>query len=113
MKCLMKCLKDILLRVPTCVELPRTEGGGDVGAEPLPVVPGIRHQLPARVTDDQTAGIPLVLLMDVVTAEKALAAVLVDEELLVAGADAQGVGGLVTHVVVGLAATGNNKTCGE
>ena len=112
MKCLMKCLKDILLRVPTCVELPRTEGS-DVGAEPLPVIPGVGHQLPARVTDDQTAVIPLVLLMDVVTAEKALAAVLVDEELLVAGAYPQGVGGLVAHVVVGLAVTGNNKTCGE
>ena len=99
-----------LYGVGTCVELPRTERGGDVGAEPVAVIPGVGHQVPARVTDDQTAIITLVLLMDVVSTQEALAAVLVDEELLVTGAGAQGVGSLVAHVVVSLAGTGNNKT---
>ena len=102
-----------LYGVGTCVELPRTEGGGDVGAEPVAVVPGVGDQVPAGVTDDQTAISTLVLLMDVVSTEKALAAVLVDEELLVAGADPQGVGSLVTHVEVRLAGSRNNKTCSQ
>ena len=104
-------LKDIL--APTCVELPRAEGGGDVGAEPVSVIPGVGNQGPARVADDQTPVIPLVLLVHVVSAEETLAAVLANEELLVAGAGSQGVGCLVAHVVVGLARTGNYKTCGE
>ena len=76
----------------------------------MSVIPGVSHQVPARVTDDQTSISPLVLLVDLVSAEKALTAVLVDEELLVTGAGAQGVGCLVAHVVVSLAQTGNNKT---
>ena len=101
-------MKDI--RAPTCVELPRAERRGDVGTEPVAAIPGVGHQVPARVAHDQTSISPLVLLVDVVSTEKALAAVLVDEELLVTGAGAQGVGCLVAHVVVSLAKTGNNKT---
>ena len=107
MSCLhIECQKDI--RTATCVELPRAEGRGDVGAEPVSVIPGVGHQVPARVADDQTSSSPLVLLVDVVSTEKALTAVLVDEELLVTGAGAQGVGCLVAHVVVRLTETGNN-----
>ena len=76
----------------------------------MAVIPRVGHQVPALVADNQTAISPLVLLVDVVSAEKALAAVLVDEELLVTGAGAQGVGCLVAHVVVGLTETGNNQT---
>ena len=63
----------------TCVEFARTDRLGDVGAVPVTSVPGVSNQLPALVTLNHTPVVSRVLQVDVVPAEEARGAVLVDE----------------------------------
>ena len=60
--------------IPTCVELARTDWCRDVAAVPVSTVPGVGHQLPARVARDQTAFVGGILLSNIVSTEETLAA---------------------------------------